>query len=770
MSDHSPSSQADKACSIAAPSRLRCEYEINPLGVQTRNPRLSWELNGSSESGRGAAAAAWQIVATRSPRELDLSVRELDFESGTTGIQPALLWDSGEVASTETHAIYEGEIARVWWKVRVWDQAGRVSDWSEPASFEFGILNHTNSDWITAGDREAAPYFRCEFPVPLKVKRARVFFSGLGFGELYINGLRVSEDQLSPGWTDYDEREYRDLLYPYDDSGRKRILYRVYDVTSLVHKGSNAVGCILGNGMHQQRVRTIEGKMWYGAPRFKFDLYLTLEDGSVRIVESCPPTRNHWHDVPGASSASGSMANPEHFPSAVESGWRWTEGPITFNNIFTGEIYDARQALPANWCQPGFNASGWKHVELAPEPRGSKDNYQSQICPSDTIVATLQPVASREPAPGVHVVDFGRVISGWLRISPTGPAGTRIVLRFSENADEGGLPNFRSAGGDHIQQDEFILAGTGAPETWQPRFTWHAFRYAEITGWPVETSGAPSSINVEAQVVYVNTPSTAEFECSNPLINRIVTLFRDTQLANQHIGIISDCPHRERLGYTGDAQITAEAVMWNFDVASLYSKWIDDIFDAQNTKSGFVPHTVPFYGGGGGPGWGSACIIIPWTYYQFYGDERVLSKNYAGMVAWLEYLKRHTDERGLVTHEEPGSWCLGDWAFPSISPENTEKRPNVAIELVNTYYYGECAALLERIATALGKTADAEHFAAELAQIRHNFHAAFYDPATGSYGEGIGGSNAFALLLDAGSTEIVTPDEEEISETPERIR
>ncbi len=688
----------ERGCSLLPPEELKCEHAGSPMAVQEMRPRLSWELR---SPWRGAGQTAFRVLAASS---LELLL------AGTGDV-----WDSGKIESAQPHAPYAGSAPvsgrRVHWRVMLWDEEDRPSDWSDPAYFEFGILSPSEwrGEWIGAGDIEAAPYLRREFNARGPVRRARAYFSGLGFGELYVNGFRVGEGKFLPAWTDYDRREYRDLAYPYDDQSRKRVLYVAHDVTALLRVGRNALGCVLGNGMHNQRVRLNEGKMWYGPPRMLLDLVVEYEDGSVERIGS-------------------------------DLSWKWSEGPLLFNNLFVGEIYDARRELSGAWAMPDFDDSSWRNVLSAPCPMGE---MCGQVCPADTVVGTLLPVARGEPRPGVHVFDFGRIISGWVKIAARGPAGTRIVLRFSEQVKDDGTLDTRSVGADIVQQDEFILAGTGV-ETYEPRFVWHAFRYVEITGWP----GTPSAGEVEAKIVHADTPATGEFACSSQLLDKIVALFRATQLANQHGGVPSDCPHRERLGYTGDGQITAEAVMWNFQAAPFYAKWIDDIFDAQNQASGFVPHTAPFYGGGGGPGWGSAAIIVPWQFYRFYGDARVLEKNYAGMAKWVEYLEKHADKRGLVTTEEPGSWCLGDWAVPTSLADDA-KPPMVPCELVNTFYFGHCAELMRRIAGILGRKADVAKYGALAEKIRVDFHREFYDPKSGSYAGGVGGADAFALLLGA---------------------
>lgn len=666
-----------------------------------------WELRSGR---RGASQTAFQIAAASS--------------AGFLTEKPGpLLWDSGKVCGTRNFAEYgAGETVsgqRVYWHVRVWDEEDRPTAWSECDWFEFGLLTQEEwaGEWIGAGDVECAPYLRCEFQVKDGLRRARAYFSGLGYGELYLNGTRAGDGLLTPGWTDYDHREYRDLYYPYEDHSRKRVLYNVTDVTSLVSPGGNAVGCILGNGMHNQRTRIIEGKMWYGPPRMLLNLVLEYEGGTRQIIVS-------------------------------DRTWKWTPGPIRFNQMFVGERYDARFEFSENWSRPGFDEAAWEAVLVAPRPVGE---LQAQIDPPDRIIASLPPVSQSEPAPGVFVFDFGRVISGWVGITVEGHSGDRVVLRFAEELNEDGTLDFKSAGATsrtasgepQIQTDEYILSGHGV-ERYEPRFVWHTFRYAEITGWP---GGCPKAGAVFAQVVHMDIPTTGNFSSSTPLFGQINETFRATQLANWHSGVVSDCPHRERLGYTGDAQIACEAVMWNFQSASFYAKWIEDIFDAQNRQSGFIPHTVPFYGGGGGYGWGSAGVIIPWMFARFYGDTRVLQRHYRGMTHWMEYIERHCNERGVVIREEPESWCLGDWSFPEAPTEHTT--PPVPKELVNTFYYGHCARLMNEIANLLGRNEEAQMYAVKLQKIRADFHRAFYDSRRGCYADGRGGADAFALALGA---------------------
>ena len=685
---------------------LRCEHVVDPLGVQRAEPLLAWELRSRQ---RGARPLAFRILAAS-------SLKDLNADHGD-------LWDSGKVLCAQQQALAEirkpVSRQRVHWKAMAWDENDRPSAWSKPAYFEYGILHAAEwaGEWIGAGETEAAPCLRREFNVGAGLTKARAYFSGLGYGELYLNGSRVGDAKLSPGWTDYDAREYRDLYYPYQDKARKRVLYLAWDVTALVAPGRNAVGCILGNGMHNQRTRINEGRMAYGPPRMLLNLVLEYADGRREVVCSDPT-------------------------------WKWAKGPIRLNQMFLGERYDARLELPEAWTRRDFDDAPWQTVIPAPRPAGE---LHAQLYPPDRVIASLPPVAQNEPGAGIFVLDFGRVISGWLKIRVCGRAGQKVMLRFSEELNVDGTLDFRSAGATsrtvtgepQIQTDEYILSGCGV-ETYEPRFVWHAFRYAEISGWP---DGAPENGAIIAQIVHMDVPPTGEFASSNPLFAQINEAFRATQLANWHSGVISDCPHRERLGYTGDGQIACEAALWNFQAASAYAKWIDDLFDAQNQESGFVPHTAPFYGGGGGYGWGAACIIMPWMFAKFYGDPRVLSDHFQRMTLWMDYIERHCDERGIVTSEEPESWCLGDWSFP-IAPSDHTGGP-VPRELVNTFYFGHCARLMAEIAGLLGRTEEARAYGAKLEKIRTDFHRAFYDVERGCYAEGRGGANAFALALGA---------------------
>lgn len=670
-----------------SPTHLRCEYLSNPLGLDVLQPRLGWALESDQ---RGQAQTAYEILVAASSKAL---------RSGKGD-----LWRSGKMRSDRAqHIVYRGVLLRsrlrCYWKVRVWDKKGKVSRWSAPATWEMGLLHPRDwqAKWIggaaTQDDSSPrtlpAPYFRKTFSLLKPVKTARAYFCGLGFGELWLNGHKVGDEVLSPNQTDYDQRPLRKLLYPFDDATTKRVLYVAHDVTRLLRPGANAIGAILGNGWYNQRDRRVEGELWYGAPRLLLQMHIEFTDGTQTVIGS-------------------------------DESWKTSTGPLLHDAIFTGEIYDARLDK-IGWNQSAYDDAAWEAARLMRAPMG---RLNAQLSPPDKVVQTIQPISLSSPKPSVWVFDMGRNMAGWARLKVQEPAGTTIKLRFIEDG-----------GSDYGQSDTFIAKGEGT-ELYEPRFTWHAFRRIEVSGCT-----RPLSLhNIEGRVVHSAVTATGSFACSNSLFNTIYENFRRTQLDNLHGGVPSDCPHRERLGYTGDGHLSAQAAIYSFDMSRFYSKWMRDIADAQNKKTGFVPHTAPFEGGGGGPAWGSACVLMPWYLYLYYGDRRVLEEHYGGMKQWLAYLGTRTDADGIIVREEPGGWCLGDWCAPTAI-----KLPP---ELVNTCYYARVAGLVSRVAAILGKPAEAAQFSRLKAQVAGAVNKRFLDAARGQYSIGRQGADVFPLAFD----------------------
>jgi alpha-L-rhamnosidase len=670
-------------------TRLKCEYAENPLGIDVRKPRLSWVLKSNR---RGSKQTAYQIIVSR--REDKQSPGEGD------------LWDSGKVAADDlTQVIYEGlamqSRIRCHWRVRVWDEQDLPSDWSAPAHWEMGLLEPEDweAQWIGDGSREElrlnytgpAPYFRKSFELSRAVSSARAYVCGLGFYELYLNGAKVGDHVLSPNQTDYDRRLLRRLLYPFDDKTSKRVLYVTYDVTQHLQAGRNVAGIILGHGWYNQRDRGAEGCMWYDSPRLILQIEIEYGDGSRESIVS-------------------------------DESWKVsTSGPLIHNGIFTGESYDARLDMPG-WSGADYDDSAWRPAELVRAPTGP---LRAQCSIPDKVVKTIQPISVSNPQPGVNRFDLGQNLAGWARLKVQGPKGRRITLRFIEEMGE-----------DYGQSDNYVCAGKGV-EVFEPRFTWHGFREVEMTGAP-----EPLSLNsLEGKVVHTAIDPAGHFECSNELFNRILQNCRWSQLSNMHCGLPSDCPHRERVAYTGDwGRVGAQAAIFNFDMSRFFTKWTDDIGDAQNRETGFVPHSAPFEGGGGGPPWGSAYVVVPWLMYLYYGDRRVLEAHYAGMRRWIEYLKTRTDQDGVVVREEPGSWCLGEWATPA--------KLEIPPPLVNTCDYAYVSQLMARIAGLLGRAEDVGYFQGCADSARRAVNSRFFDPARNQYHDGRQGANVFPLAFD----------------------
>mgnify|MGYP001313601350 CR=1 FL=1 len=670
--------------------RLRCEYSHNPIGVQTSQPRFSWELSSSKRCQR---QAAYQIIVSESEGNMSAGIGDL--------------WDSGKVDSAETfHLAYAGRPLvsgqRCYWTVRCWDQAGALIEAEEAAFFEMGILSpeEWTAQWIGADESIAAPLFRKTFHIAKTIKQASISVSGLGYFELYMNGNRVGDHVLVPNWTDYDNRQIEGLLYPFDDQTSKRVNYLQYAVTGNIQQGENTIGVMLGNGFYNQTERTIEGKMSYGTPRLIVQLALTYEDGTMEYIRS-------------------------------DDSWKSSPGPIVFNNVFYGEIYDARLEQPG-WGNCSFDDSSWDYARLVRSPKGQ---LTAQLSPPDKKISTLKPISRAEPKPLTYIFDFGQNFSGWVRIRMQGNAGQQVMMKFAENCSPDGALDTNSCGGDEqLQVDTYILKGQGI-EQYEPRFVWHGFRYVEITGYP----GIPELTDLDGIVVHASVESIGEFTCSEPLLNQVQNAYRGSQLSNMHGGVPSDCPHRERLGYTGDGHLTAEAAGYNFDMAAFHTKWIGDIGDSQNKQTGFVPHTAPFNGGGGGVAWGSAYIIMPWTMYHMYGDRRLLAEHYEGMKSWISYLSTRNRGGHLVEFEEPDSWFLGDWCIPGAN----ELPPT----LVSTFYYAYTVKMMSKVAAVLGHEEDRNHYAELFGLICAAFNEEFFDPDTACYSVGRQGADLFPLVL-----------------------
>jgi alpha-L-rhamnosidase len=637
------------------PISLRCEYRADPLGIDAPAPRLFWELVSDR---RGARQSAYQILAASSPDALAA-------EGGD-------LWDSGKVASVQSiHVPYAGAALtsgqRVFWKVRVWDEGDQASEWSESAFWQMGLLSPQDwtAQWISLPparphiDLSPAPFLRREFAVGKAVARATVHATALGVYCLRLNGQSVSEDHFAPGWTDY----------------RRRVPYQTYDVTGLVQQGTNALGAALGDGWYAGYIGFENKRANYGPfPRFLAQMTIEYADGTTETV-------------------------------GTDGDWRGATGPILYSDMLMGEAYDARLEMPG-WDAPGFDDARWRPVHVLPAPQGAA--LVAQIDPPVLLTEELPARSVTQPIPGSHLFDLGQNMVGWARLKVQGPAGTVVQLRFGEVLQPDGslyVANLRAA----KATDTYILKG-GGPETFEPHFTFHGFRYVEITGYP----GEPGLAAVTGCVLHSDISRTGTFECDNALVNQLVQNIDWGQRGN-FLSIPTDCPQRdERLGWMGDAQIFVRTAAGSRDVAAFFTKWMDDVTDAQSPEGGFpdvAPRLVDL--SDGAPAWGDAGVIVPWTIYQVYGDTRLLETNYAAMARWIEYLSSVNPD-GLWTKRRNNDF--GDWL--SIAAD-TDK------EVLATAYFAYDTSLMARIASVLGRTEDAARYEALFEKIKAAFNAAY---------------------------------------------
>lgn len=661
---------------------LHCDYMGNPLGIDNSTPLLQWQL---LSNGKGKSQSAYRIIVSS-----DLSL--LNNDQGD-------YWDSGKILSSESLINYKGKQlpsnTQLYWKVMVWDEKGIPSDWSNAANWSMGLLNPADwqAEWI--GEREdiypdstltfPAPYFRKEFVVAKPIKKAVAYVCGLGFYEMYFNGDKIGDQVLAPAVTNYDKRSLKKLLYHYDDQSTQRVFYNVFDVTENLKEQNNVIGVILGNGWYNQRDRIVEGYMWYDIPKMIMQLEIEYFDGTNETVVS-------------------------------DSSWKTNTGPLLHDAIFTGEVYDARFELGA-WNRESYDDTAWKPALLVHPPTGK---LQAQTVPYNKVMDIVE-TEFEQQNDSLYLFTLPETISGWCAISVKGNAGDTVKLRFISEEEL-----------DYGQIDTYILKG-GEEETWEPRFTWHTFRKVEVTSKRTKISNR----SIMAKSIYTDVKNTGTFECSNELFNRIVQAYNRTMHANFK-GIISSDPHRERLAYTGDGQVIAESLVYSYDMTRFLRKFIDDMDDARNKNTGYVPHTAPFSGGGGGPAWGSAYVIIPWNYYCHYGDAALLQKHYEGMKQWIGYLGTRTDDKGLIVREEPNGWCLGEWC-------TLYNHIEIPTSLVNTAFYYHVTSIMVEVAKALDKEADAIAFKTLSQTIKENFNSVFYDPLTNHYWQGKQGADVFAL-------------------------
>lgn len=547
-----------------------------------------------------------------------------------------------------------------------------------------------DSLWVGAARECVSPVIFRHFSAK-NIRNATLYVTGLGYFEAKVNDCPVTEDRFLPLVTDYEERELSKFRYPLFDNPTHRIYYCTFDVTAFLRTGENTLSIQLGNGWYRQTERIAEGNVSFSDDlKAIYSLVLETDDGPVVL------------------HSDGSEV--------------WTPSEIVYNNLFIGEVIDPAAARGSE--QP---------VRILPSPA-------SLLCPqigtADRLIRTILPsyIGSCD---GKQIYDTGENISGVVRVHTAAPAGTKITLRFAENLNTDLSLNFSSTGcryicstgRNQIMEDTFISDGTS--RSYEPKFTWHAFRYFEVDG-PID--------DVQVLVIHSNTPVICRFDSSSEGLNYLYETYLRTQLNNIHGSIPSDCPHRERLGYTGDGQVCAPTAMMMLDSREFYRKWIQDILDCQDPVTGHVQHTAPLMGGGGGPGgWGCAIILVPWAYYLQYGEKALLEKCYEPMLRWISYLEKHS-ENHLIMREEEKGWCLGDWCTlePTQIPE----------PFVNSCYLVKCLQILQEIAGILNR--DVSALAALESKVTDALRDTYQDSASGSFCGSIQGADAYALWIGLG--------------------
>lgn len=674
-------------------TELRCEGRRKPLGVDEVRPRLSWKLTAASNE-RNRRQSAYRILVASSKALLANNKGDL--------------WDSGRVASSQQDNIgYAGSTLGpsqvCFWKVQVWDEKGAAS-WGEVATWETGLLLAENwkAQWINDGKpaptkdadfyrEDPAPHFRKEFQIGKSVAKARLYITGLGYYEAKLNGARVGDHVLDPGWTKFD----------------KRTFYSVYDVTRQLAKGQNCLGVTLGNGWYNPLPLKLFGafnlrdKLAIGRPRLIAQLRIEYRDGSVEIVGS-------------------------------DRSWKVGESAIRRNNIYLGEVVDARKAQPG-WDRPGFNDAQWRTPALATEKVGQ---LIAQPLPPIKVTAKWHPVKVTEPIPDTYIYDCGVNFAGWLSLKVNLPAGTKFRLRYGELLHGDGTLNPMTSVAGQIksanvggpgapavawQEDTFISAGS--EETYTPRFTFHAFRYVEITGLP----GPVPLTSLTALRLNSSVEKVGNFSCSNPLLNDIQKMCERTFLSNI-FSVQSDCPHRERLGYGGDIVATSDAFMRNFDMSGFYAKTVTDWSDSA-LSDGMLTDTAPFMGiQYCGVIWAMAHPHLIDGLYRYYGDEAIALREYEAAKRWLLLVEKQYPD-GIVTEG------LSDHEGLASAPSPVMVTP----------MFFHSAKLLATLAGRLGKASDQAHFLRLADKVQAAYVARYVDLKSGSVGPGTQASQSFAL-------------------------
>lgn len=653
---------------------LKCDDRDNPLGIDCKTPRLSWKIY---DERRSSIQTAYQIIVSKSFKKVEQGI--------------SVEWDTGKIESDQCLEIpYGGALLiayeRYFWRVRVWNNMAKVSDWSVTSFWEMGILNKEDwsSKWISLyssivrNESIPSPLLRKVFILSKVIKSARAYSTSLGLYELYINGSKVGDDCFTPGWTDYN----------------KRVQYQTYDIKDYLKNGENVIGAILGNGWYCGRIGWLGGSRFYGfKPSFLAKIRIEYSDKTSEEI-------------------------------ATDSSWKVSTGPILDNDIYDGEKYDARLEMDG-WNRSGYNDSAW-HI---PEVRDMEGvNLVAQQCETVKKVLELKPIKITESAACRYIFDMGQNMAGHIRLKVRGEAGTRIIIRHAENLFSDGTLNTRSLRSAQ-SIDEYTCKGCDV-ETYEPRFTYHGFRYIEISGYP-------GKLNLESMtgiVISQGLRIVGSFKCSNELLNKLYDNIVWTQRSN-YIEVPIDCPQRdERLGWLGDGSLFLRTATFIVDTSAFISKWMIDIEDAQRTNGVFtcvapfiaefmnktLPKDLALYG------WADAGILIPWLMYLVYGNIRILEEHYMAMTKWLKY------QEDLSINYIVPDYGLRDWLSIEINKRDDYQNSywDTPSNLIGTAYFSFCSNLMSGISRVLGRKNEEKYYSELSSKIRIAFNREFVTDTT----------------------------------------
>ena len=649
---------------------MTCEHKQNPMGVDIISPRLSWKLKSSE---RNILQTAYQIRVS--------STQVFDKKN--------LVWDSGKTPSNESILqAYKGTALQsgkpYFWQVKIWDNQGRESAWSNTGFWEMGLLsvNDWKAQWVeptvqamSERDKSPAWMLRKGFSLKNKVAYARAYVTSHGYYELSLNGQKVGNELLTPGWTAYN----------------KRLQYQSYDVTNMLRSGINAVGAMLGEGWFRSTLGWMNNKGFYGKRLgLLCQIYVKYANGTEEWVIS-------------------------------DGSWKSTnDGPIRVNEIYDGENYDATLEIKG-WNEANFNDSNWANVSIA---KFDNSNLVASEGAKVERIEEIKPIKIFRTPKGVLVADMGQNMVGWMRLKVSGAKGSKIILRHAEVLDKYGdfyIDNLRNA----KVTLTYTLKGEGE-EIYEPRFTFMGFRYVAIEGMDLKPE------NLMGIVVHSNMTPTGTFECSNPLVNQLQHNIQWGQKGN-FVDVPTDCPQRdERLGWTGDAQAFCRTAAYNFDVSAFFTKWLKDVA-ADQRPDGSVPFVVPDIldniDGTTAPvsaGWGDVAVIAPWTMYLTYGDKQLLENQYPSMKAYVEYIRKKAGDSYIW---KKGS-VFGDWLYYKPAMNNhTEPDGYTDRDYISTAFYAYSTNLLKESALALGKQDDAKMYGEVFENIKKAFNEQYVAPS-----------------------------------------